>query len=48
LQISKKRALKYCEDNGKMPYFEVSAKEGTGVAEAFLNLAAIALRQSQM
>jgi len=37
--ISEKRALKWCEDNGNVPYFEVSAKAGTGVADAFQSLA---------
>ena len=45
IQISKKRAQKYCEDNGNMPYFEVSAKDGTGINDAFVSLAAAALRK---
>ena len=37
-EVAKKRALKWCEDNN-MPYFETSAKEGTGVIDSFSSLA---------
>jgi len=38
-QVSKKRALKFCDDNGNIQYFETSAKEGIGVSNAFMHLA---------
>jgi Ras-related protein Rab-7A len=41
-QVSKKRALKFCEDNGNIQYFETSAKEGIGVSNAFMHLATYA------
>jgi len=40
--VSKKRALKFCEDNGNIQYFETSAKEGIGVSNAFMHLATFA------
>jgi len=45
-EVSKKKALKYCEDNGALEFFEVSAKQGVGVSEAFTSLARRALRRS--
>jgi Ras-related protein Rab-7A len=41
-QVSKKKALKFCEDNGNIQYFETSAKEGIGVSNAFMHLATYA------
>mmetsp|Transcript_18311 Transcript_18311/g.25658 ORF Transcript_18311/g.25658 Transcript_18311/m.25658 type:complete len:218 (+) Transcript_18311:36-689(+) len=46
--ISKKRAQKWCEENGNIPYFEVSAKTGAGVNDAFVSLAESALRRQQL
>jgi len=40
--ISKKRAIKFCEENGNIQYFETSAKEGIGVSNAFMHLASFA------
>jgi len=45
-EVSKKRVLKWCEDNGSIQYFETSAKEGLGVADAFQHLARLALARS--
>lgn len=41
--VAKKRASAWSEENGNMPYFETSAKEGTGVSDAFTTLAKMAL-----
>eukprot|EP01114_Cavostelium_apophysatum_P002522 TRINITY_DN1224_c0_g2_i1.p1 TRINITY_DN1224_c0_g2~~TRINITY_DN1224_c0_g2_i1.p1 ORF type:complete len:216 (+),score=43.17 TRINITY_DN1224_c0_g2_i1:96-743(+) len=48
-EVAKKRAQKYCEDSlNNIQYFETSAKEGVGVADAFTSLAKLALdRQSK-
>jgi len=40
--VSKKRALKWCEENGNVAYFETSAKTGQGVGDAFICLASLA------
>jgi len=40
--VAKRKAVKYCEDNGNMQYFETSAKEGIGVSNAFMHLATYA------
>jgi len=45
-QVSKKRAQKYCEENGNVMYFETSAKEGIGVSNAFMHLATYATNKN--
>jgi len=44
-EVSKKQALKYCEDFGNehMKYYETSVKEGLGVSDAFMSLANLAI-----
>jgi len=37
-EVAKKKALKWCEANGGIPYFETSAKEGLGVNTSFVAL----------
>jgi len=42
-EVSRKQALKWCQENGNIVYYETSAKAGTGVQDAFLTLANNAL-----
>ncbi|KAJ3194821.1 hypothetical protein HK101_001823 [Irineochytrium annulatum] len=44
-QVSLKRALAWCEQKGKIPYFETSAKEAINVDQAFQTIAKLALQQ---
>ena len=44
-QISKKRALQWCEQKGNIPYFETSAKESTNIELAFQDIGKICLLQ---
>ncbi|KAJ3109876.1 Ras- protein Rab-7A [Phlyctochytrium planicorne] len=44
-QVSVKRALAWCEQKGKIPYFETSAKEAVNVDQAFQTIAKLALQQ---
>ncbi|KAI8831584.1 small GTPase superfamily [Chytridium lagenaria] len=44
-QVSVKRALAWCEQKGKIPYFETSAKEAINVDQAFQTIAKLALQQ---
>ncbi len=37
-KVSKKKAQDWCEKNGGLIYFETSAKDGTGVNDAFVAL----------
>ncbi|KAJ3247203.1 hypothetical protein HDU78_005010 [Chytriomyces hyalinus] len=44
-QVSQKRALAWCQQKGKIPYFETSAKEAINVDMAFQTMAKNALDQ---
>jgi len=44
-EVSQKRVLNWCADNGHIPYFECSAKEGVGVVQAFSELGTIVLKK---
>jgi Ras-related protein Rab-7A len=44
--VSSKRAMNWCKERG-MGYFEVSARDGTGVESAFEVVAGEALRQEE-
>jgi len=43
--ILKKRAEKWCSENGNIPYFETSAKEAINVETAFVDLTKSALKK---
>ena len=43
--VSAKRAQSWCQTKGEMPYFEVSAKDGINVEEAFQAIARAALKR---
>lgn len=45
--VSQRRANAWCQQNGDMPYLEVSAKEGTNVRLCFMNLARKAVKKMQ-
>lgn len=44
--VSKQKAQRWCQQNGNLPYFETSAKEATGVQQAFEVVGRSALQQS--
>ena len=45
--VSAKRAEQWCKSKGNIPYFEVSAKEGTGVETAFATVAKNAMHDEE-
>jgi len=46
-QVPTESAQKWCKDNGDIQFFEVSAKENTGIKEAFDAVARIVLKKSK-
>ena len=43
-KVSEVKARNWCKQNGDVPYFETSAKDGTGVKDAFLEAGRIAFK----
>ncbi|KAI9218619.1 P-loop containing nucleoside triphosphate hydrolase protein [Blastocladiella britannica] len=43
-QVTSRRALAWCDDKGKLPHFETSAKDATNVDDAFRTIAELALK----
>ena len=41
--MSEQEIKEYCESNGNMPYFEVSAKESRNISQAFEEIARLGL-----
>jgi len=46
-QVPTESAQKWCKDNGDIQFFEVSAKENTGIKEAFDAVARTVLKKSK-
>eukprot|EP01117_Protostelium_nocturnum_P003005 TRINITY_DN13934_c0_g1_i1.p1 TRINITY_DN13934_c0_g1~~TRINITY_DN13934_c0_g1_i1.p1 ORF type:complete len:211 (-),score=55.95 TRINITY_DN13934_c0_g1_i1:59-691(-) len=47
-QVSRKRAQQWCDENGGIPYYEVSAKTGSCVVDAFDRLATSTLDRDEL
>jgi Ras-related protein Rab-7A len=45
--VSQKRAQQWCAAKGNIPYFEVSAKDGNGVENAFMTVAKNAMKEEE-
>lgn len=43
-KVSEEKARSWCKQNGDVPYYETSAKDGTGVKDAFMTAGTLAFK----
>ncbi len=46
-QVPREQALKWCQDNDDLPYYDVSAKTRDGIDSAFAHIARLAIKKAQ-